>query len=172
MQLDLLLLMSHLQINEYVYIFINKRAWVHTLVVVVGTHGTGMGGVCTRAVGHWLHVRRQNCQLLTPMWVLPNAHWERVKNPVKRGKVWPKVTIKRNTKEQTEGRRKERRKEGHNEVDWLFGFYGISTLVGYSMPNPFLYKSVLFQTIQFNLSILFNYQKHFIFKLFRFFKQF
>ena len=23
---------------------------------------------------------------------------------------------------------------------WLFGFYGISTLVGYLMPNPFLYK--------------------------------
>ena len=23
---------------------------------------------------------------------------------------------------------------------WLFGFYGISTIVGYSMPNPFLYK--------------------------------
>ena len=26
------------------------------------------------------------------------------------------------------------------EEDWLFGFYGISTLVGYLMPNPFLYK--------------------------------
>ena len=25
-------------------------------------------------------------------------------------------------------------------VGWLFGFYGISTLVGYLMPNPFLYK--------------------------------
>ena len=23
---------------------------------------------------------------------------------------------------------------------WLFGFYGISTIVGYLMPNPFLYK--------------------------------
>ena len=23
---------------------------------------------------------------------------------------------------------------------WLFGFYGISTFVGYLMPNPFLYK--------------------------------
>ena len=25
-------------------------------------------------------------------------------------------------------------------VGWLFGFYGISTLVGYLMPNPFLYE--------------------------------
>ena len=24
--------------------------------------------------------------------------------------------------------------------DWLFGFYGISTFVGYLMPNPFLNK--------------------------------
>ena len=26
------------------------------------------------------------------------------------------------------------------EVGWLFGFYGISTFVGYLMPNLFLYK--------------------------------
>ena len=25
-------------------------------------------------------------------------------------------------------------------VGWLVGFYGISTFVGYLMPNPFLYK--------------------------------
>ena len=25
-------------------------------------------------------------------------------------------------------------------IDWLFGFYGISSFVGYLMPNPFLYK--------------------------------
>ena len=25
-------------------------------------------------------------------------------------------------------------------VDWLVRFYGISTFVGYLMPNPFLYK--------------------------------
>ena len=25
-------------------------------------------------------------------------------------------------------------------ADWLFGFYGISTFVGYLMPNEFLYK--------------------------------
>ena len=25
-------------------------------------------------------------------------------------------------------------------VDWLFGFYGLSTYVGYLMPNLFLYK--------------------------------
>ena len=52
-------------------------------------------------------------------------------------------------------------------VDCLFGFYGISTFVGYSMPNLFLYKetvlfqiiqfsqTVLIQTIQFNISIVF-----------------
>ena len=35
----------------------------------------------------------------------------------------------------------------------MFGFYGISTFVGYLKPNPFLYKqSVLFQTIQFSKS--------------------
>ena len=35
-------------------------------------------------------------------------------------------------------------------LGWLiFGFYGISTIVDYLMPNPFLYKqTVLFQTIQ------------------------
>ena len=49
----------------------------------------------------------------------------------------------------------------------LFGFYGISTFVGYLMSNPFLYKlTVLFQTIQFNS------QKHFYFKLFSLVKQF
>ena len=57
---------------------------------------------------------------------------------------------------------------------FLFGFYGISTSVGYFlMPNPFLYKdTVLFQTVQFSLSTLFNCQKHFYFKLFCLFKQF
>ena len=25
-------------------------------------------------------------------------------------------------------------------VGWLFGFYGVSTFVGYLMPNPFLYE--------------------------------
>ena len=25
-------------------------------------------------------------------------------------------------------------------IGWLFGFYGISTFVGYLLPNPFLYK--------------------------------
>ena len=39
------------------------------------------------------------------------------------------------------------------DVDWLVDWvYGISTMVGYLMPNPFLYKSVLFQTIQFSVS--------------------
>ena len=39
-------------------------------------------------------------------------------------------------------------------VGWLVGwvFYGVSTFVGYLMPNSFLYKeSVLFQTIQFSV---------------------
>ena len=42
-------------------------------------------------------------------------------------------------------------------VGWLFGFYVISTFVGYLMPNPFLCKlSALFQTIQFSMSTQFN----------------
>ena len=42
-------------------------------------------------------------------------------------------------------------------VGWLVGFYGISTFVGYLMQNPLLYKgSVLFETIQFSMSIQFN----------------
>ena len=45
---------------------------------------------------------------------------------------------------------------------WLFGFYGISTFVGYLTPNPFLYKlSVLFQTNQFSMS---NMSKTFLFQ--------
>ena len=54
-------------------------------------------------------------------------------------------------------------------VGCLVRFYGISTFVGYLMPNPFLYKqSVLFQTIQFILGI----KKHFYFKLFSFVRHF
>ena len=42
----------------------------------------------------------------------------------------------------------------------LVWFYGISTIVGYLMPNPFLYMyAVLFQIIQFNLSTQFKCQK-------------
>ena len=50
----------------------------------------------------------------------------------------------------------------HHDADILFSlvwfwFYGISTIVGYLMPNPFLYKlRVLFQTIQFRISTQFN----------------
>ena len=48
----------------------------------------------------------------------------------------------------------------------LFGFYGISTFVGYLMPNPFLYKkSVLFQTIQFSMS---TQSKTFLFQAIQF----
>ena len=50
-------------------------------------------------------------------------------------------------------------------IGWLVGFYGISTFVGYLLPNLFLYeKSVLFQTIQFSMSTQINCQKHFYFK--------
>ena len=49
----------------------------------------------------------------------------------------------------------------------FFGVYGISTFIGYLKPNPFSYKySVVFQTIQINMSTHFNYQKHFYFKVF------
>ena len=48
-------------------------------------------------------------------------------------------------------------------LGWFVGFYGISTFVGYLTPNPFLYKSVLFKTIQFSISTQFNCQKHFHF---------
>ena len=68
----------------------------------------------------------------------------------------------------------------HTYKDWiktvwcfvcLFEFYGISTFVGYLMPNPFLYKkTVLFQTILFSIRTQFNCQKHFYFKLFSFVK--
>ena len=41
----------------------------------------------------------------------------------------------------------------------LFGFYGISTIVDYLMPDPFLYiQTVLFQTIQFHQSTQFKCQ--------------
>ena len=42
---------------------------------------------------------------------------------------------------------------------WLvgWGFYGISTFVGYLAPNPFLCKySALFETIQFSMTTRFN----------------
>ena len=46
-------------------------------------------------------------------------------------------------------------------------FYGISTIVCYLMPNPFLYiYTVLFQTIQFNISTQFKWQKELYFKQF------
>ena len=52
------------------------------------------------------------------------------------------------------------------QVGWMFGFYGISTFVGYLTGNPFFMQIVLFQTIQFSMSTEFNCQKHFYFKLF------
>ena len=50
---------------------------------------------------------------------------------------------------------------------WLVGFYDISTIVRYLMPNPFLcIQIVLFQTIQFTINTQFKCQKQFYFKLF------
>ena len=39
---------------------------------------------------------------------------------------------------------------GNFRFVWWFGFYDISTIVGYLMPNP-----VLFQTIEFSISTIF-----------------
>ena len=55
----------------------------------------------------------------------------------------------------------------------LFEFYGISTFVGYLMPNPFYYTNNQFFFKQFslaqvrslNVSTQFNCQKHFYFRL-------
>ena len=47
----------------------------------------------------------------------------------------------------------------------LFVVSGISTFVGYLMPNPLLNKlTILFQTIQFSINTLFNGQKTFLFQ--------
>ena len=54
----------------------------------------------------------------------------------------------------------------HQVFVCLFGFYGISTFVGYLMPNPFLYKLTILFKIQFSISTQFNCQKCFYFKLF------
>ena len=55
---------------------------------------------------------------------------------------------------------------------WLFVFYGISTFIGYLMPNQFLYQqTVLFQTIQLSMNTQFNCQKRFYFKLFSLVKE-
>ena len=49
----------------------------------------------------------------------------------------------------------------------LIWFYGISIIVGYLMPNPFLYiKTVLYQKIQFNISRNLKSPKQFYFKQF------
>ena len=46
---------------------------------------------------------------------------------------------------------------------WLFGFYGISTFVGYSNAKSVFMKIVLFQTIQFSISTQFKREKIFYF---------
>ena len=50
------------------------------------------------------------------------------------------------------------------EYGWLFGFYGISTFVGYLTPDPFLWKIVIFQTIQFSISTQFKWKYSLIVK--------
>ena len=49
----------------------------------------------------------------------------------------------------------------------MFGFYGISTFVGYLMPNPFYTKTVLFQTIHFSISTV-ELPKTFLFQAIQF----
>ena len=54
-------------------------------------------------------------------------------------------------------------------VVWLFGFYVISTFVGYLVANPYLYKlSVLFQTIQISTNTQFNCPQKIIFQAIQF----
>ena len=58
-------------------------------------------------------------------------------------------------------------------IGWLFGFYGISTFVGYLTTNPLLSNSQSYFK-KFSLALVhrFNCQKHFYFKLSSAFKQF
>ena len=59
------------------------------------------------------------------------------------------------------------------EIVILVLFYGISTILGYLMLNPFLYiKTVLFKTIQFSISTFFYTQlnvKRVLFKTIQFY---
>ena len=53
-------------------------------------------------------------------------------------------------------------------VGWLFGFYGISTFVGYLMPNPFLCTQFncqkhLFQANQFIQTVLIQLSIDFVY---------
>ena len=64
---------------------------------------------------------------------------------------------------------KERERTRERGERWycLVCFYGISTIVCYLMPNPFsCILAVLFQMIQFSISIQFKCQKQFYFKQF------
>ena len=61
----------------------------------------------------------------------------------------------------------------HTGTACLFGFYDISTFVGYLMPNPFYTnKQLYFKQFILGISTQFNCQKHFYFKLFSLVKQF
>ena len=53
---------------------------------------------------------------------------------------------------------------GEGWLSWFMGFYGMSTIVGYLSPNPFLCQSVLFKIIQFSISTQFNGKKTFLFQ--------
>ena len=50
-----------------------------------------------------------------------------------------------------------------NTVAWFLCFYGISTFVGFLMPNPFFIQII-------SMSTHFNCQKHFDFRLFSLYK--
>ena len=71
-------------------------------------------------------------------------------------KEWRKIQNERDLK-----RRKKQMKKGKKCL--FFWFYGISTFVGYLMPN---------EQFDFNISTRFNCQKYFYFKLFSLVQQF
>ena len=48
--------------------------------------------------------------------------------------------IKLKKKKKKKGNKWKQAKQSDIEIGWLFGFCGISTFIGYLMPNPFLYR--------------------------------
>ena len=77
---------------------------------------------------------------------------ERKKDCESEGKREKKRKRKDGDRRERERERERERKEGNTRfVGWLFGFYGISTFVGYLMPNPF-YTNKQFYFRQFNLA--------------------
>ena len=56
----------------------------------------------------------------------------------------------------------------HTLDGWLFGFYAISTFVGFFNAKSIFMKIVIFQTVQFSLSTHFNCSKKFLFQAIQF----